>query len=597
MARTSKGASILLLGILLTACNGGDSSFAGGGSGGATAPGSGGTTTVQFGSGSGGNFQAGTLAIATSKLSAGGTTTVTATLVKDDGTPYTGATDVSFISDCVQQGLATLESPVKADNGAAVSTYTDKGCGTTDTITASATINGTRLTAQGTVLVAPAELGAIAFISAEPTTISFKGSGLTEASRVTFEVRDSIGNPLRNQTVNFSLSTEVGGISLSQSTAVSGADGRVATVVQAGTIPTPVRVKATVENTNVSTQSNVLTISTGIADADSFSISIEKFNPEAWDYDGVTDKVTVHLADRFNNPVPDGTAVSFHTEGGSIEPQCQTKDGTCSVIWTSQNPRPADGRVTILAYAIGEESFVDTNGNGWFDPQDTNGDGQIDDTDKTDTFTDIGEPFANEDESYADDANQSCPPSTDPSCKPSYQLGEFFFDFSQDGKRNGPDGHFEGLQCVTNCGPDGKYAPVDTDTTDNVRPLLNFTTGISDQLVLVMSGNTAIICTTPTTSAQPACGSPMTVNAGGTLKLYVADLRGQTMPAGTTIKVAAQNVTLSGQTSITVPSTTTPPAYTPYVFDVGSIQATPATITVTVTTPDNQVSTEDITVQ
>ena len=47
--------------------------------------------------------------------------------------------------------------------------------------------------------------------------------------------------------------------------------------------------------------------------------------------------------------------------------------------WTSSNPRPAAspvtatpgdtraGRATVLATAIGEESFTDTNGNGSFD--------------------------------------------------------------------------------------------------------------------------------------------------------------------------------------------------------------------------------------
>jgi hypothetical protein len=33
----------------------------------------------------------------------------------------------------------------------------------------------------------------------------------------------------------------------------------------------------------------------------------------------------------------------------------------------SSSPRPSDGRVTILAYALGEESFLDSNGNNVFD--------------------------------------------------------------------------------------------------------------------------------------------------------------------------------------------------------------------------------------
>jgi hypothetical protein len=35
--------------------------------------------------------------------------------------------------------------------------------------------------------------------------------------------------------------------------------------------------------------------------------------------------------------------------------------------YQSSSPRPTDGRVTVLAYALGEESFLDVNGNNVFD--------------------------------------------------------------------------------------------------------------------------------------------------------------------------------------------------------------------------------------
>lgn len=43
-------------------------------------------------------------------------------------------------------------------------------------------------------------------------------------------------------------------------------------------------------------------------------------------------------------PVPDGTVVNFTTEGGSIPGSCVTQDGVCSVTFTAQDPRPANGR-------------------------------------------------------------------------------------------------------------------------------------------------------------------------------------------------------------------------------------------------------------
>ncbi|MFW8341613.1 hypothetical protein ACOICY_29205, partial [Klebsiella pneumoniae] len=70
----------------------------------------------------------------------------------------------------------------------------------------------------------------------------------------------------------------------------------------------------------ISSQSSVLVISTGKPDQDSFSLSAETLNAEGWDVDGTAVKVTARLADAFNNPVPDGTAVYFTTEGGAITP-------------------------------------------------------------------------------------------------------------------------------------------------------------------------------------------------------------------------------------------------------------------------------------
>ena len=113
-------------------------------------------------------------------------------------------------------------------------------------------------------------------------------------------------------------------------------------------------------------------MTTGIPTANSFSLAVGCFNIEGLDLDGVTTDVTARLGDRFQNPVPDGTAVTFTAEGGNILSQCTTttnatEGGVCTVSYRSSNPRPTNGRVTLLAKAIGEESFVDANGNGAFD--------------------------------------------------------------------------------------------------------------------------------------------------------------------------------------------------------------------------------------
>ena len=153
---------------------------------------------------------------------------------------------------------------------------------------------------------------------------------------------DTNGNPVNNQEVDFALSTQTGGITLIPSRASTNNLGLVQTVVNSGTVSTTVRVEATVVDSEptISSQSSVLVVSTGIPDQDSFSLSADVLNPEGWNRDGTEVQVTARLADAFNNPVPDGTAVSFTTEGGAIDPSCVTTNGGCTVTWRSQQPRP-----------------------------------------------------------------------------------------------------------------------------------------------------------------------------------------------------------------------------------------------------------------
>ncbi len=117
---------------------------------------------------------------------------------------------------------------------------------------------------------------------------------------------------------------------------------------------------------------------TNIADANSFTLGRTIANLEALTRNGVENEITARVADRHNNPAPDGTVVQFLTNGGSIPSQCKTTDGACTVTWISQNPRPGvngnpgqPGVVVVLAYTTGEESFNDLNDNDQFDAGET----------------------------------------------------------------------------------------------------------------------------------------------------------------------------------------------------------------------------------
>ncbi|MFZ5594444.1 MAG: hypothetical protein ACOY4D_09355 [Pseudomonadota bacterium] len=543
MYNIMKRLSAFLLVAALAGCGGGDDAFKGAGT---TSPGTGtgtgtgtSTSTVQM-----------SLTIGVTTLSAGGKASVTAKLTDaSTGAPYTTETEVTFTSGCAGTQAATLISPVKSVNGVAISDYVAKGCEGTDTITATATINSNVLTATGVINVQPAVLGSIQFVSATPSSIALKGTGgagLSETSTIVFKVLNSVGGVVPNKDVTFSLDTDVGGLNLSPLAAKTDANGQAQTVVQAGTIPTPVRVTAIIVGTSpvISTQSDQLAITTGIPDQDSTSLSAETLNPEAWDIDGVTVKITARLGDRFNNPVPDGTAVTFTTEGGSIGGSCTTMKGACSVDWVSQNPRPSNGRVTILATAVGEESFGDVNNDGYFS-----------DGDSFPAINDLPEAFRDDNENGMWDA------------------GEFSVDFNKNYLHDAADGKFNGILCShsTLCG---------STKTLNVRA----------STVLVMSDTQANIVITP--SNINVATAPQTVT------IAVGDLaHNQPMPRGTTIAIVTDNGKLSGSTSYTVGNINSngPLVYTINVVTDGASSS--GTLTVIVTAPSGEKTSASITVQ
>ncbi len=272
----------------------------------------------------------------------------------------------------------------KSNTGVFTTTYTAKGCEGDDVIKASTGA----LKVEGTVNVTPANLGAVEFVSAEPQNILLKGmsaAGLQHTSTVKFQIKNDVGGPIANADVKFELLTSAagdGGIKLSTTTGKTDNNGFVSTILQAGSVHTTVRVKATVERSGItiSSESSQLVVSTGIADQNSLSMSLSNHNPAAWNHDGVEVDVNIIASDRYNSPVPNGTAVAFYTELGQISPSfCYTNNGRCSVKWISSNPRDRaindinykhDGVNTITAKVIGEESFTDLDSNGYFNEGD-----------------------------------------------------------------------------------------------------------------------------------------------------------------------------------------------------------------------------------
>ena len=422
-------------------------------------------------------------------------------------------------------------------------------------------------------------LQSIEFKDATPAVINLKGTGGAEASLVRFRTLGQTGQPIKGIKVGFTLTSTVGGLQLSQASGTSDKDGYVSTSVIAGTISTSVRVAATVLDTpEIATQSNQLVIATGRPDQKSMSLSLEKFNPAAWGYDGVKSKVSILLADAYNNPAADGTAVYFTTEGGSIEPSCLTKNGGCSVNWTSQSPMPArstvdnslnrilclnlvgndlrvceaerGGRSTILATAIGNESFKDTNGNGVYDPA-------------VDIFAHVGDDTQEGDaedvaKAKADKCKDNVPNSSfeslvlqcddlaeaylDTNENGTYEKGEYFVNFITDTANDTTDENDPayGTNYTSNNGIYNGDFCQEKDEADKKCSRAPVT--IRKEHLIIMSCDSPLL---DITGNLPKLGTD--TNTG--INVYaVADCNGNSLPVGTTITVGSNPaITIANQ--------------------------------------------------
>jgi hypothetical protein len=215
----------------------------------------------------------------------------------------------------------------------------------------------------------------IAFIGMSSDQISVYGVGGTEATILTWEVRDSLGFPIdfdHRDTVEFSINGVPvgGGAYVSPSSAQTNASGRVSTTVNSGTVSGVIQFTATLRRNSdgavISSTPVIITVNAGLPDQAHFTIGFDAFNFPGWDWVNHTDGVLVQVGDKYSNPVKVGTAVYFSTTGGVIDASGFT-DATshAKVTLYSGNPRPVDGVAgigfgRITASTIGENAATIT---------------------------------------------------------------------------------------------------------------------------------------------------------------------------------------------------------------------------------------------
>jgi len=514
-------------------------------------------------------------------ISAGGTLGVSVDLVDSNHERINTPTAVTFTSNCILNGNATIDDTVFSINGSASATFEDIDCagvsGVQDVVVASITSNGVTNIASIAMEITGEQLGSIEFVSTEPSSIVIKGSGGIEISTVTFLLKSSLGNPLAQQEVEFSLDSSVGGISLSRNSGFTNSQGLITTQVSSGTVPTVVRVtaKSTMvvngETTTIQTQSSELSVNTGLPEQSSFTIAASVLNPEASTI-GTESIISVWLADSFNNPVPDGTTVNFTTEGGTIESSCNTLSGNCSVTWTSTEPNLNDHRSTILATTLGHETFFDVNGNNVFDDED----GDAISNENIDSGFGRQEPlpsgFVDMTEAWRDDNENNI---KDPE-------ETKFFDDDGNGEFSDADTLFNGPQCT------GSMCDVNTKKATLRKALvLIMSRALLPKYVLSNTDQNVFYANSDSDENEIALPSIADGNSL-TLRFRFADSAMQTLPLGTTVNVSLDGGDLKGTTSIEIGNTTLS-GYRTMDFTINNIAGSipeEAILKISIKTPD-----------
>jgi hypothetical protein len=520
------------------------------------------------------------------EISAGATLGISLAIVDENDQRILTQTPVTFTSSCAKDGFANIDQQVNTINGEAVATYEDISCaggdGNEDVIVASLVVNNSTISITRSISILAESVGSITFVSADPTQLVLQGTGGQNSQTVStlvFQVNGVLGNPLAQQNVTFSLNTQTGGLSLSPASGITNSQGQVSARVTSGNVPTSVRVTAdVVTNSGVSvlTQSDLLAVNTGLPDQNSFTLSANRLNPEAYNISGQTVSLVARLADTFNNPVPDGTSVSFTTEGGVIAPSCATTNGTCSVTWTSSNPRTLDHRVTILATAIGHETLFDANGNNSFD--DADGIAIIDGTDSGFGTSQSGTTgFIDHSEAWRDDNANLVKDDS-----------EIFLDYNNNGQFDVADSLFNGPQCnsANTCGQGSA-------NTLHVRRSLEIVTASSVALLDILNQAGDIIFSNHQAVAEPS----LVLEQGEAISLLLqfSDTAIQSISSNSTIRVTSNAGLLAGQINTLMRETNKSGAsvveftLTNDRVDTGGVQTT-ATVNAEVVSPSGVVS-------
>ncbi|HHM23451.1 MAG TPA: hypothetical protein ENJ23_00245, partial [Bacteroidetes bacterium] len=287
-------------------------------------------------------------------IPADGTTTVLirAQVTDASGNPVADGTTVHFETD-----IGDITPQAVTQNGVAVAQFSSSETGVA-TITASS--GG--LSAQITIKLLPGPPSAI-LLSYDPKSLGVKDSGRNQTLRITAQVQDAKDNSVEDGTlVRFSLyASPHGGERLSTTDPVPTVNGKAQVSLISGTRSGPVRVLAeVVDASGQPLNPPVRAISTEIMifagppyienvndrSTSHLTVGTSPLNILGWYFVNSTAEVVAVVGDKYNNPVPAGTAVYFTTTGGVISTHTGYTDeeGIARVTIHSAQPYPTIDR-------------------------------------------------------------------------------------------------------------------------------------------------------------------------------------------------------------------------------------------------------------
>jgi len=305
------------------------------------------TTSVRFVVGEAASL---TLAADSTSLPADGITSTAVTAYVRDiaGNPVADGTRVSFSTDI---GDITESAQTAAGNATAQFSSSETGIATIQAVVGA-------VSGQLNIQLRPGPANSI-LLDFDPNSLGVKDSGRNQTVTVTATVVDSKNNPVIDGTqVRFSIfASPGGGETLSSTEPIPTVNGQAQVSLNSGTKSGTVRIMAQVVNSDgtpivpevraVSTEILIFAGPPYIEDVNDartshLSVGVNPLNVAGWDVVNNTAVVTAVVGDKFNNPVPAGTAVYFTTTGGVISTfrGFTDEEGIATVTIHTGNPLP-----------------------------------------------------------------------------------------------------------------------------------------------------------------------------------------------------------------------------------------------------------------